>query len=202
MMKIRSFAAALALAAAPGLLAAQQTQPAQAHARHGGWQHGQRGEHRGGIQALISRRDQLHLTAAQVSRLQSIQQRLESQDRPLQDRMRALFQQSGLPDFRARRAERGVQGQGQGQRARRPQLTEQQRQALRRVREQAKPIREQMRQNHQAALREVQAVLTPAQKQQVQQWRQQHQHRRGERRHGGRHGEHRQGQQGARGQQG
>jgi Spy/CpxP family protein refolding chaperone len=197
MMKIRSFAAALALAAAPGLLAAQQTQPAQAHGRHGGWQQGQRGEHRGGIQALIARRDQLHLTAAQVSRLQSIQQRLESQDRPLQDRMRALFQQSGLPDFRARRAERGARGQ-QGQRAQRPQLTEQQRQALRRLREQAKPIREQMRQNHQAALREVQAVLTPAQKQQVQQWRQQHQ----ERRHGGRHGEGRQGQQGARGRQG
>jgi predicted transglutaminase-like cysteine proteinase len=190
-MKIRSIAAALALAAAPGLLAAQQTQPAQAHARH----QGQRGEHRGGIQALIARRDQLHLSADQVSRLQAIQQRLESQDRPLQERMRTLFQQSGLPDFRARRAERGAQGQP---RAQRPQLTEQQRQQLKQLREQAKPIREQMRQNRQAALREVQGVLTAEQKQQVQQWRQQHQQRRGE--HG--HGRRGQGQHGARGQQG
>src|SRR6476620_11021960 len=180
-MKIRTFAAALALAGTPAIVAAQQTQAPAAgqHEGHGQRQGGHRGrwqqggERRGGIQGLIARKDQLHLTSDQVSRLQGIQQRLESQNRPLQERMRALFQQSGLPDFHAQRREGQRQGgQAQGQRrerGQRPQLTEQQRQQLRQLREQSKPIRDQLRQNQQAAMRDVQAILTPAQKQQLQQ---------------------------------
>jgi Spy/CpxP family protein refolding chaperone len=185
-MKIRSFALALALAGAPALLAAQQT-PAQGRADHrGGWN--QQGGRQGGY---LRYRQQLGLTDAQVSRLQSIDQRLQSQNAPLVQRMETARQQAGLPDFRTRRAQRGQDGQGmqgerrgqdgRAQRGERPKLTDEQRTAMRRFREQVKPVQEQLQRNRQAAMRDAQAVLTPQQRQQVQQLMQEHRGARGQR---------------------
>jgi predicted transglutaminase-like cysteine proteinase len=188
-MKILSFALALALAGAPAVLAAQTGQPQQGQQ---GWhQHGerqgQRGERRGRnpLAMLIAHRQQLNLTDAQVSQLQAIRQRLEAQNRPLMERVRSLRQQAGLPDFRRERREQG-QGQAEGQeqgRRERPQLTPEQRQAMQRLRPQLQPIMQQLRANNQAAMKEVQSVLTDAQKQQIRQFMRQRGHgrERGER---------------------
>ena len=188
-MKIRTYALALALAGAPVMLAAQQTTPQQGRAeQRGGWQdrrggRGMQGERQGREQALLRYRQQLGLTDAQVSRLQSIHQRLESRNQPIVQRIDAARRQAGLPDFRARRGQGGQQQQRamRRQRGERPQLTDQQREAFRRFREQVKPLQEQLRQNRQEAMREAQAVLTPQQRQQVQQLIQEHRGRRGER---------------------
>ena len=183
-MKIRMYAVALALAAAPGLLAAQQTTPQQGHGeQRGAWQ-GRRGGFDGerGGQALLRYRQQLGLTDAQVQRLQAIHQRLEQRNAPIVQRIDAARRQAGLPEFRARRGERGQRGegmQGRRQRGERPQLTDQQRQAFQRFREQVKPLHEEMLRNRQEALREAQGVLTPQQRQQVQQLVREH---RGQRR--------------------
>src|SRR5829696_6346099 len=107
-MKIRTFALTLALAGAPVLLAAQQTPPQGRADQRGGWQDrrgGLGGERQGGYQALLRYRQQLGLSDAQVSRLQSIQQRLQSQNAPLVERVEAARRQSGLPEFRARRGQ-------------------------------------------------------------------------------------------------
>ncbi|HEV7586665.1 MAG TPA: hypothetical protein VGO40_00950 [Longimicrobium sp.] len=203
-MKIRTYAFALALAGAPVLLAAQQT-PLQGRADpRGGWEDRRGGEHggrQGGYQALLRYRQQLGLSDAQVSRLQSIQQQLRSRNAPIVERVDAARRQAGLPEFRARRgqAEQGMQGdrrrgggeqrtdgqrrRGRGGRAQggqRPHLTDQQRQAMRRFREQMKPLHEQMLRNRQEAMREAQAVLTPQQRQQVQQLMREHRGRDGD----------------------
>lgn len=184
-MKIRTYAVALALAAAPGLLAAQQTTPGQGRGeQRGAWQDrrgGLRGE-RGG-QALLRYRQQLGLTDAQVQRLQAIRQRLESQNAPIVQRIDAARRQAGLPELRARRGEGGEQQRAmrRQRRGERPQLTEQQRQAFQHFREQVRPLHEQMQRNRQEALREAQAVLTPQQRQQVQQLIREHRGHRGER---------------------
>lgn len=204
-MKIRTYAFALALAGAPVLLAAQQTAPQGRADQRGGWEDrrgGEQGGRQGGEQALLRYRQQLGLTDAQVSRLQAIQQRLQSRNAPIAERVEAARRQAGLPEFRGRRGQ-GVQGQrgrGEGEQGRRgrgegaqgtqgrrdraeggraqggqrPQLTDQQRQAMQRFREQVKPLHEQMLRNRQDALREAQAVLTPQQRQQVQQLMQEH----------------------------
>lgn len=209
-MKIRTIAMALAVAGTPAVLAAQQgTPPAQGqHGEHGQHHRGERGARgmrgqqggRGGLRMLINRRQQLNLTDAQVQRLTAIQQRLESQNRTLMERLRTQRQQAGLPELRQPRGEgEGRAARPRRERGERPQLTEQQRQALQRFREQAQPIREQIRQNQQAAVREAQGVLTEQQRQQVQQWMSQHRGRRGGAEgHGrrGRRGEHHQGSQG------
>src|SRR3712207_2331904 len=119
-MKIRTYAMALALAATPALVAAQeQTTPRQGHGeQHGMRQHrrggidGQRGPRQGGYQQLLRYRQQLGLTDAQVSRLQAIRQRLESQNAPIVQRVEAARRQAGLPELRARRGERGPRGEG------------------------------------------------------------------------------------------
>ncbi|MFL5537390.1 MAG: hypothetical protein ACJ8J0_00265 [Longimicrobiaceae bacterium] len=192
-MKIRTYAVALALAAAPGLLAAQQTTPQQGRGeQRGAWQ-GRRGGvdgERGG-QALLRYRQQLGLTDAQVQRLQAIHQRLESRNAPIVQRIDAARRQAGLPELRARRGERGQRGEGvqgrrqrgegRAQRGERPQLTDQQRQAFQRFREQVKPLHEEMLRNRQEALREAQAVLTPQQRAQVQQLVREHRGQRGRR---------------------
>ena len=188
-MKIRTYAIALALAGAPVLLAAQQTPPQGRTDQHGAWQdrRGARGERQGGYQALLRYRQQLGLSDAQVSRLQSIQQRLQSRNAPIVERVEAARRQAGLPELRARRGqgEQGMQGQrrrgqrGRAQAGERRQLTDQQRQAMQRFREQVKPLHEQMLRNRQEAMREAQAVLTPQQRQQVQQLIQEHRGRRG-----------------------
>ena len=199
-MKIRTYAIALALAGAPVLLAAQQTPPQGRGDQHGAWQdrRGARGERQGGYQALLRYRQQLGLSDAQVSRLQAIQQRLQSRNAPIVERVEAARRQAGLPELRTRRGqgeqgmrgqrrrgrgEQGMEGQrgrrGRAQAGERRQLTDQQRQAVQRFREQVKPLHEQMLRNRQEALREAQAVLTPQQRQQVQQLIQEHRGRRG-----------------------
>jgi hypothetical protein len=197
-MKIRTYAMALALAAAPGLLAAQEPTPHQGH----GEQHGirqqrrggldrQHGPRQGGYQQLLRYRQQLGLTDAQVSRLQAIRQRMESQNAPIVQRIEAARRQAGLPEFRARRGERGERGEGmqgrrprgegRAQRGERPRLTDEQRQAMQRFREQVRPLHQEMMRNRQEALREAQAVLTPQQREQVQQLIREHRGERGER---------------------
>ena len=187
-MKIRTYAIALALAGAPVLLAAQQTPQQGRGEDRGAWQdrrggRGMRGERQGGHEALLRYRQQLGLSDAQVSRLQSIHQRLQSRNESIVQRIDAARRQAGLPDLRARRGE-GGQGQQRAMRGRergeRPQLTEQQREAFRRFREQVRPLQEQLRQNRQEAMREAQAVLTPQQRQQVQQLIREHRGQRGE----------------------
>jgi Spy/CpxP family protein refolding chaperone len=204
-MKIRTFAIALAVAGAPAALAAQQNPPPAPPA------HGQHGEHggpmgmrrpggpRGGVEGLIARRQELGLTDAQVQRLQAIQQRAESQTRPLFDRLRALREQTpGLPQMRGPRPQPGQNAQPGQRPARpaRPQLTDEQKQALQKLREQSKPIFDQLRQNREATMRDVQSVLTDQQKQKLQQWRSEH---RGQRDGGEGHGR-RGGWRGQRGQ--
>jgi len=189
-MKIRTFAVALALAGAPALLSAQQDAPrpraeqrqgAEGHGRRGGWD---RGEGQGREQALLRFRQQLGLTDAQVSRLQAIHQRLEQQNAPIVQRIDAARRQAGLPELRRpqagqqQRAMRGQRG-GRGQGNARPQLTDQQRQAFQRFREQTRPLQEQIRQNRQSAMREAQSVLTEQQRQQVRQLIQEHRGQRG-----------------------
>jgi hypothetical protein len=173
-MKLHSFAALVALAVAPAALAAQQNSPEGQRARPGGAPM---------FQALINHRQQLELSDAQVERLRGISQRLESRNAPLQARARDLFERAGLGELRARNAPngRGMRG-GRGQRGgrgARPQLTEQQRQALQRVHEQLIPIRRQMMDNRIAAMREAQDLLTPQQRQQVQRVMRQHRRRGG-----------------------
>jgi hypothetical protein len=188
-MKIRTYALALALAGAPALLAAQQQTPQRERGEdRGAWQdrrggRGMHGERQGGQEALLRYRQQLGLTDAQVSRLQSIHQRLQSRNESIVQRIDAARRQAGLPDFRARRGE-GGQGQQRAMRGRRqggerPQLTDQQREQFRRFREQVKPLQEQLRQNRQEAMREAQGVLTPQQRQQVQRLIQEHRGQRG-----------------------
>ncbi|HET6228988.1 MAG TPA: Spy/CpxP family protein refolding chaperone [Longimicrobiaceae bacterium] len=161
-MKIRSFALGLALVGAPLSLHAQQASaPAQgreAHGQHarGGRGEGQQGPRQSPIQRLIANRQQLSLTDAQVQRLQGIEQGLQSRNQPIMERMRAMRQQAGLPE----RGQGGAQGQ-------RPQLTEQQRAALKQSREQMRPLMKQMRDNNKAAMEQVKSVLTSAQKDQV-----------------------------------
>jgi len=191
-MKIRTYAVALALAAAPGLLAAQQTTP-QGRGEQHGMGHGRRGGFDGqrGGQALLRYRQQLNLTDAQVQRLQTIHQRLEQRNAPIVQRIDAARRQAGLPELRARRGERGQRGEGmqgrrqrgegRAQRGERPQLTDQQRQAFQRFREQVKPMHEEMMRNRQEAMREAQAVLTPQQREQVQQLVREHRGQRGRR---------------------
>jgi len=192
-MKIRTYAVALALFAAPGLLAAQETTPHQGH----GEQRGARQERRGGLdrqrghgyQQLLRYRQQLGLTEAQVQRLQGIRQRLQARNASIVQRIEAARRQAGLPEFRARRGERGPRGEGmhgrrprgegRAQRGERPRLTDEQRQAMQRFREQVRPMHEELLRNRQEALREAQSVLTPQQREQVQQLIREH---RGQRR--------------------
>lgn len=198
-MKIRTFAAVLVMAGAPALLAAQQTPPQVDRAP-------QRGEWRRGGQdgqGLIRFRQQLGLSDAQVSRLQAIQQRTQQRNAPIMQRIDAARRQAGLPEIRRRgeggegqqRAMRGRRG-GRGRDGARPQLTEQQRQAFQRFREQVRPLHEQLRQNRQSAMQEARSVLTEQQRQQVQRLMQEHRGKRGRRgdargqRHDRRGGEH------------
>ncbi|HYH80649.1 MAG TPA: hypothetical protein VEX86_12670 [Longimicrobium sp.] len=194
-MKIRTIAMALAVAGMPSLAAAQQgTPPAQGqHGQHHRGEGQMRGQRGGGLQALIARRQQLNLSDAQVQRLTAIQQRMQSQNQALMERLRAQRRQAGLPEMAPARGEGGRDAQRgerrqRGTRAQRPQLTEQQREALRRFRQQSEPTRQQIMQNRQAALRDAQAVLTEQQRQQVQQWMSQRGRRGGRDGHQGRRG--------------
>ncbi|MDB4952329.1 MAG: hypothetical protein JWM27_4978 [Gemmatimonadetes bacterium] len=156
-MNARTFALALALSGAALPAVAQQTTPAPdaPHARHQHARRGEHGAHHGDpVARLIARRDSLGLSADQVSRLQAVQQRYQSQSQPLAARLRAL-----RPDS-----------------ARRGTVTAEQRQALR---TQAQPIAKQLREQRQAERRETQSILTDAQKQKVASHMREHRHARG-----------------------
>jgi Spy/CpxP family protein refolding chaperone len=171
-MNTRTFALALALSGAALPALAQQTTPAapqQAapHARHehgGRMGHGRGMGHGSPMAMLIQHRQDLGLTENQVSRLQAVGQRLQAQRQPLVTRLRAL-----RPDS-ARRAAG---------------LTADQRQA---IRAQAEPIRQQLREQHQAAFREVQSILTDQQKQKIASTMRGRMHGHGRRAGFGRHG--------------
>jgi hypothetical protein len=108
---------------------------------------------------LIASREQLRLTDAQVARLREIDRATETRNRAALERIRAI-RESAVPRLRARadsdRAERG-----------RIRLTEEERAALRRSREQVRPQVEQLRRNRETARREIEAVLNAQQREQL-----------------------------------
>jgi ribonuclease E len=203
-MKFASrYLVAVALVAAPVSLAAQTTPPPAAqgeHAREGREFRGQRGPGGGSpVQRMLSQRERLKLTDAQVQRLQAIDRDLQARNAPLQQQLASIFPE------RAQRAAAGAQGERRArpdgarrgerrQRGERPQLTEAQRQQMQQRRAQAEPVMQQLRQNGEAALTQARSVLTAEQQAQVNQWME----RRGERGEGRRDGR-REGRRGDRG---
>jgi ribonuclease E len=205
-MKFASrYLVAAALVAAPVSLAAQTTPPPAAqgeHAREGrGELRGQRGPGGGSpVQRMLSQRERLKLTDAQVQRLQAIDRDLQARNAPLQQQLASIF-----PERAQRAAAAGAQGERRArpdgarrgerrQRGERPQLTEAQRQQMQQRRAQAEPVMQQLRQNRDAALTQARSVLTAEQQAQVNQWME----RRGERGEGRRDGR-REGRRGDRG---
>lgn len=180
-MKFRTYAIVLALAAAPLPALAQNPAPAPdrpraerapGEARRQG-EVRRRGEmrrrmevrrraamqRRGMAERLIARREQLKLTDQQVARLQAIDRDLEGRNRAALERIRTI-RESAVPRLR-QRADSARAG------AARMRLTEEERAALRRSREQVRPQMEQLRQNREAARREIESVLTAQQKEQL-----------------------------------
>ncbi|HST61609.1 MAG TPA: hypothetical protein VLK84_23090 [Longimicrobium sp.] len=217
----RYFVAA-ALAATPLAAQAQTTAPPAAQgeqARDG--QHGDR-EFRGRrgpggpgmgspVQRMISQRERLKLTDAQVQRLEGIQRDLLARNAPLHQQLQAIFperaQRGPRPDGAAPQGERrarpdGAQRRGDraGRRGDRPQPTEAQRQQMQQRRAQAEPVMVQLRQNTEAALTQARSVLTAEQQAQVRQWSERRGDRREDRRDGRREerGERRGGERGDR----
>lgn len=205
-MKIhaRYFVATL-LAAAPVTVAAQTPAPAHGgeHQAPHGAMHGRRGPGGPGghspIQGILGQRQQLGLSAEQVSRLEAIDRDLQARNAPLHQQLMALMPEdlraAAHRDGPAAQGERrqpaqGGQTQGGGHHGRgdHPQLTAEQRQRMERIHEQGRPLMEQVHQNFQAAMEQVHAVLTPEQQQRA---RQGMEHRGGPGHHGpgGEHGQ-------------
>lgn len=130
---------ALGLMAAPVTVLAAQTPRAEQQ---------QQGPLRSPVTRILEKRAELKLTAEQVTRLEKIDATLREQNKPLQEQMQRQMQQV-----------RGERPQGEP--------TEAQREAMRKRREQMRPVMEKMRANQQAAMQQVQQVLTGAQKEQV-----------------------------------
>lgn len=186
-MKIRTrYLLAAALAAAPATVAAQATtpppQPREHHGQHGEM-HGRRGPGGPGqafspVQGILRQRQQLGLSAEQVSRLEAIDRDLQARLEPLHQQLRALMPEdlravahrAGPPAQGERRERReGAQAPGEHRtRGDHPQLTPEQRQRMERVHQQAQPLFEQLHQHVEAALTRARAVLTPEQQRQVQ----------------------------------
>jgi Spy/CpxP family protein refolding chaperone len=186
-MKFASrYLVAAALVAAPIFASAQTTPPPAAqgeHAREGREFRGQRGPGGGSpVQRLLSQRERLKLTDAQVQRLQAIDRDLQARNAPLQQQLASIFPERaerarGAEGARPRGERRARPDGERRQRGERPQLTDAQRQQMQQRRAQAEPVMQQLRQNSEAALTEARAVLTAEQQAQVNQWRE----RRGER---------------------
>ena len=186
---------AAALAAAPVAASAQTTPPPagqREQVREGrgelrGPRPGQAGPGPSPVQGLLRQREQLGLTAQQVSRLEAIDRDLQARNAPLHQQLTALMPRRGEQgqDGARPRGPRGERPEGarpQGERrarpdsaaraqrrAERPQLTDAQRQQMRQRREQAQPIVQQLRANTEQALTQARAVLTAEQQQKVQQ---------------------------------
>ena len=103
---------------------------------------------------LLERRDELRLTDAQVTQIEAIAARVEEQNQPLHEQMRTILEAAGLAGINPR------------------DMTPEQRETFRALRDEIRPIREQVRENHQAAMEEVKSVLTAEQQAMVEQWRQ------------------------------
>jgi len=179
MKRIGYLALALALVSVPGALNAQETGAARQHGGHG---HGARaGMARGEPFArLLERRQELQLTAEQVTRIEAIRDRLRTQNQPLIEQLQAARRQAGLPERR----------QGEARGGERPRPTEEQRQAMRQLRERTRPVAEQLRTNTRTAMREVHGILTEQQRDQLRQLHREHgrghgRRARGARRHHG-----------------
>lgn len=184
-MKIRTrYLLAAALAAAPVAAAAQTPAPPQERQGPHGQMHGRRGP--GGpdqmfspIQGILQQRQELGLSAQQVSRLQAIQRDLQARNEPLHQQLMALMPEDlraaahadgpPPPQGERRQPPQGGQAQGghpgHGEHGGHPQLTAEQRQRMEQIHEQARPLMEQVHQNVEAAMEQVHAVLTPEQQQ-------------------------------------
>jgi hypothetical protein len=200
-MKIHAhYFVAAVLAAAPATVAAQTTAPSQPGEHHGahGQMHGRRGP--GGhspIQGILGQRQQLGLSAEQVSRLEAIDRDLQARNAPLHQQLQALMPEDlraaahrdgpGAQQGERRQPAQGGQAHGGGHHGRgdHPQLSAEQRQRMERVHEQGRPLMEQVHQNVRAAMEQVHTVLTPEQQQRA---RQGMEHRGGPGHHGGEHG--------------
>jgi Spy/CpxP family protein refolding chaperone len=132
------------LAAAPAASLAAQT-GAPAHPREHAQGQQQRGGPRNPVARLLEKRAELGLTDRQVTQITAIQAELDRQNQPLMRQMQAF--------------------RGPGRDGQRP--SEADREAMRQRREQARPVMERMRQNNQAAMERVQALLTAGQKEKV-----------------------------------
>jgi hypothetical protein len=127
---------------------------------------------------LLEKRVELGLTADQVRRLEAIHGRVQSRNQPIREQLQAARRQTGLPEPRP-----GARG---GERVR---PTEEQREARRRFRDQARPLMDQLRDNTRAAMREAREVLTDQQRQQIRRMHDRQGHgQRGHGRRGGRRG--------------
>ncbi|HEX6370370.1 MAG TPA: hypothetical protein VF006_15725 [Longimicrobium sp.] len=192
-MKIHArYLVAAMLAAAPVTVAAQTTAPPQAGEHHGphGQMHGRRGPGAHGgpghspIQGILQQRQQLGLTAEQVSRLEAIDRDLQARVQPLHQQLQALMPEDlkaaahgpGAPAQGERRQRpEGAQRQGgHRQGGDHPQLTAEQRQRMEQIHQQARPLMEQVHQHFQAAMEQVHTVLTPEQQQRARQGMQRH----------------------------
>jgi hypothetical protein len=157
---------ALALMVAPAPLAAQQSPDTAPAAPH----HWSRGH--GPVEKLLRHRAELNLSAAQVARLEEINQRMEERNRPLVRQLVEMRREWG-PEFRRSRRE----------------MTPEQREELHRRMKEARPLFERIHENNRAAMREVGEVLNEEQKVMVREMvRKAHEkHGRGKRGEPGRH---------------
>jgi Spy/CpxP family protein refolding chaperone len=154
MKRIYTFAMAAALAAAPAVL------PAAAHAQEQGTPARERGP--GAFGGLLRHRAELNLTDDQVRRLESIRQRLEEQNRPLLERLRA----AGVRRGPGARPGRGPSEQRRAELRRRVEgMSEVQRDSLRRqMRERSRAVGEGQRDSLRRQMRVRMRNLSEAQR--------------------------------------
>jgi Spy/CpxP family protein refolding chaperone len=192
MKRIFGMAVLAAIAVAPMALEAQTPRTGQERAT--------RTPGQAPLARVLQHRAELGLTADQVNRLESIQQRLQAQNAPLLEQLRAsgAWPRSGTE---ARERRQLTPEQREQMRQRSQNLTEEEREALReqlrerrqqrepgrvapgargqrQIPEELRPVVQQLRANTRAAIEEARAVLTTEQQAQLRELMQQ---RRGER---------------------
>lgn len=155
MKRFYGLALVAVIAAAPVSLEAQTPRAPQGQEQAG------RGQRPAPISRILEQRAALGLSAEQVSRLEAIQQRLQQQNAPLIEQLRA----SGAWQERGQNGERGQQ-RGPGARGERQ------------IPEELRPVMQQLRENNRTAMQQVQEVLTAEQRARLRELMQQH--RRGE----------------------
>jgi hypothetical protein len=161
----------LSLAIAPAALEAQQQgaargmQGARAQMAHGGM-----GMRAGGAMnpaaRILAQREALGLTSDQVRQLEAVQTRLEAQNQPLAEQMRAAAVERGGERPAAGRPGAGMRGEGmRGEGMRQQQeMTAEQRAGMAALR----PAMAQLQANAAQARADVQSILTVAQRTQLQ----------------------------------